>query len=295
MSKIKSFSVGNGDMFYIRHGSDNFTVIDCSLSDDNRERIVGELKRVSRDKGIKRFISTHPDQDHINGLAYVFEQLPIPNFYCVKNNATKQPETNDFKRYRQLLVSPKAFHISKGCNRKWMNVGDDERDSAGINILWPDTTDQHFKSALEQAANGGSPNNISPIIRYSLNRGVTALWMGDLETDFMEAITERVTLPKAEILFAPHHGRKSGRVPNRWLEAMNPKIIVVGEAPSEHLEYYSGYNTITQNTAGDITFQCETGWVHVYVTSPGYSVDFLRKRDRAASTSDGRYLGSLPV
>ena len=29
MSKIKSFSVGNGDFFYIDHNSDNFTIIDC--------------------------------------------------------------------------------------------------------------------------------------------------------------------------------------------------------------------------------------------------------------------------
>ena len=29
MSIIKSFSVGEGDMFYIQHNSDNFTVIDC--------------------------------------------------------------------------------------------------------------------------------------------------------------------------------------------------------------------------------------------------------------------------
>jgi len=28
MSTIKSFAVGNGDMFYIDHGSDNFTMID---------------------------------------------------------------------------------------------------------------------------------------------------------------------------------------------------------------------------------------------------------------------------
>jgi len=33
MSEIKSFSVGEGDMFYIRHNTDNFTTIDCCLSD----------------------------------------------------------------------------------------------------------------------------------------------------------------------------------------------------------------------------------------------------------------------
>ena len=27
MSRIKSFSVGNGDLFYIEHGSDNFPLL----------------------------------------------------------------------------------------------------------------------------------------------------------------------------------------------------------------------------------------------------------------------------
>lgn len=36
MSVIKSFSVGNGDLFYINHGSDNFTIIDCCYRDDNQ-------------------------------------------------------------------------------------------------------------------------------------------------------------------------------------------------------------------------------------------------------------------
>ncbi len=34
MSLVKSFAVGNGDMFYIRHNSDSFSIIDCCLSDD---------------------------------------------------------------------------------------------------------------------------------------------------------------------------------------------------------------------------------------------------------------------
>ena len=37
MSVIKSFSVGDGDMFYINHNSDNFTTIDCCYSDDDNK------------------------------------------------------------------------------------------------------------------------------------------------------------------------------------------------------------------------------------------------------------------
>ncbi len=64
MSIVKSLSVGDGDMFYIKHGTDNFTIIDCCLEEACREEIVSELKRESADKSIKRFISTHPDDDH---------------------------------------------------------------------------------------------------------------------------------------------------------------------------------------------------------------------------------------
>ena len=44
MSKVKSFSVSNGDMFYINHNSDNFTTIDCCLTDDVKDDILDEIK-----------------------------------------------------------------------------------------------------------------------------------------------------------------------------------------------------------------------------------------------------------
>jgi beta-lactamase superfamily II metal-dependent hydrolase len=84
MSKVKSFSVGNGDMFYIKHGSDNFSIIDCCLCDDNKAGIVNELKIESKNKTITRFISTHPDEDHIQQLNYLDDNTPIYNFYVVK-------------------------------------------------------------------------------------------------------------------------------------------------------------------------------------------------------------------
>jgi len=98
MSIVKSFSVGDGDMFYINHDSDNFTIVDCCLSDENKEDIVDELKKESRYKGIIRLISTHPDDDHIRVLKYLDDRMEILNFYCVKNNATKTDETDDFIR-----------------------------------------------------------------------------------------------------------------------------------------------------------------------------------------------------
>ena len=73
---------------------------------------------------------------------------------------------------------------------------------------------------------------------------------------------------------------------------MDPKIVVIGEAPSRHLNYYRDYNTITQNSAWAIYFECLTNWVHIYVGNPNYSVDFLE--DKGANTYTN-YIGSLAV
>lgn len=293
MSTVKSFSVGNGDMYYINHNSKNLTVIDCCLDDDNKDRIIAEIKALADANEIVRFISTHPDDDHIGGLVAFDDKLQLVNFYCVKNEATKDVATDDFTRYCRLRDSEKkAFYIFRGCTRKWMNQEDDTRGASGIGVQWPDLDNQTFKDALQSAKDGDSPNNISPVFTYSVDQGVTMMWMGDLETDFIEAIASHIALPRAHILFAPHHGRDSGKVPQALLEKIDPKIIVIGEAPSTHLHYYPDYNTITQNSAGDITFECDGAKVHIFVTSENYEVDFL---DDEGETGTDNYIGTLNI
>lgn len=293
MSIVKSFSVGNGDMFYINHNSDNFTVIDCYMHEDNEDKIIDEIINKSKGKGVSRFISTHPDEDHILGLKKYKDRVGINNFYCVENEATKEDETEDFKEYCSLRDGNEHFYLYKGCARKWMNMENKERGSSGISVLWPKTNNQYFKDALQKAHNGESPNNISPIIKYSLENGVKILWFGDLEKDFMENIKDDLEIEEADIIFAPHHGRYSGKIPNEILEKINPKIIIIGEAPSSNLNYYSGYNTITQNSAGDITFECEQNNVHIYVSNENYSVLFLKNKYKANDYD--YYIGTLEV
>lgn len=302
MSIIKSFSVCDkngeaGDMFYIQHNSKNFTIVDCCLNDATQETIVNEIIEKKKDKNITRVISTHPDEDHICGLAFLDAQIGIVNFYCVQNSATKADESDSFKHYCRLRDDEeKHFHVYKGCKRKWMNDynKNDPQDNgcSGINFLWPVTTNPDYVEELQKAAEGTSFNNISPIFTYSLNKGVKTMWMGDIERDFLEKVKADIDWEPVDILFAPHHGRDSGKVPSDILKKLQPKIIVIGEAPPEHLNYYSGYQTITQNSAKDITFKCETGKVHVYVSSPTYSVDYLNNENQEDEYL-GFYLGSF--
>lgn len=289
MSIVKSFSVEEGDTYYIRHCSDNFSIIDCNLTDDRKDEIIDELNTQSSDKGIIRFISTHPDEDHIHGLESLDASNSIVNFYCVKNKVTKKDETSSFKKYCELRDSDKAYYIYKGCSRRWMNSYNEERKSSGINVHWPDVNNTYFKEELKLAEESGDPNNISPIVSYSMG-SIKFVWMGDLKTDYMENIYESVSLTDITVLFAPHHGRKSGKIPDDFLKLLNPKLVIIGEAPSKDLNYYKGYNTITQNSAGDITFDVDSTEIDIYVSNKDYEVDFLTNNYKSTFKY---YLGSL--
>ena len=109
----------------------------------------------------------------------------------------------------------------------------------------------------------------------------------------MESITGDIELPKTTIVFASHHGTL-GKIPDTWLERLDPQIIVIGEAPSRHLNYYTGYTTITQNKAGDITMDCRGDKVHFYVSNTKYSNSALTN-EGLADLGNAKYVGSITV
>src|SRR5579863_406933 len=138
MSSVISYSVGNGDMFTINHNTPNFTIIDCCINDDREMEILESIVNGVTGKEVIRFISTHPDDDHLRGIDIVDDALHFANFYCVRNSVSKNDDTDSFKRYCQLRDSDKAFYVYKNCARKWLNRKSEERGSAGLSFLWPD-------------------------------------------------------------------------------------------------------------------------------------------------------------
>jgi hypothetical protein len=267
-------------------------VIDCRLvAGDTMEPIIKEIREQSRDKSVVRYISTHPDDDHIKGIIELDEAMGFRNFYCVKNTATRDDATDAFEHYCSLRDdSEKAYFVSRGCKRKWMNVGDHKYGRAGINFQWPITENAEYKVALNVAADGGRANDISPVFTYSREGGARMMWMGDLETDFMERIKDELTdLPEVDILFAPHHGRDTP--PTGWMKQLKPQIVVLGEADEEYLDPYTGYTKMRQSRAGDLTFECVGGKTHIYASKSGYSHKALRNEGR--SCSYGNYVGTI--
>lgn len=71
-------------------------------------------------------------------------------------------------------------------------------------------------------------------------------------------------IEEVDILFHPHHGRKTSAIPCDLLTALNPKIIVIGNALAKDIDYKNSSRTITRNSSGDILFENEPGRVHIF-------------------------------
>ena len=310
MSIVKSFSFpkGNirGDMYYIKHGSGSFTVIDSYLLSDsfyeanNRQKeIIDEIIRQS-DGRVRRFISTHPDKDHIAGIGALFGRWPTNNFYAVANSIPKDPDDSDLCKYIELK-DKYNFEVKRGITRCWLNDSNQEHGSSGIHFQWPILENDKFKTVVDQVSEGQNVNNICPIFTYSINDGPRYMWMGDLESDMQQEYYDTCykSVPHVNILFQPHHGRKSGSVPTELLDALNPQLIIIGNAPSEHIDYGDSRMTITQNTSGDLVFENEGEYVHIYsqnyISNKPKCLTRLSAKSISPDDSTPYYCGSLKV
>lgn len=306
MAIVKSFSFPKGDVrgdtFYIKHGSNNFTVIDCYLKDGDevdcrKTEIIEEI--VSESKGrVCRFISTHPDNDHIKGIEDLFDAWPTNNFYAVENERPANKADKSLSKYQQLLQDCN-YAIKKGIKRVWLNKEDDEKKtgSSGIFFHWPVLSNELFKETLRKVkeSSANSPNNISCVFTYQVKEGAVFMWMGDLLKDMQEEYYEKEkgNIPHADILFHPHHGRLSSKVPSDLLDAINPQLIVIGNAPAEDLNYGDSRMTITQNTAGDIEFVIDREYIHVYTENEIDNVPICLIKKRGIATTRSKNYGGI--
>lgn len=327
MSIVKSFSFPEGDirgdMFYIKHDSINFTVIDCFLKDGEgknarKAEILKEINTESRGK-VHNFISTHPDNDHIAGIKDLDVNWNIENFYAVCNDRPQDKNDADLSYYQKLLRRRDSNYIERNFNHDsyyYPYVYDMDNcissisnsfNSSGIYFHWPYVANDKFQRARQLVSQGRQINNICPIFTYRVKDGATYMWMGDLETDMQQAYYDacKKQIPKIDILFQPHHGRNSGRVPPDLCEALKPKLIVIGNAPSEHIDYGDPDKTITQNTAGDIWFENDGKEVRIYTKNEINNPPSCLKQDgeepsmillnMVPSRINWHYIGSLTV
>jgi competence protein ComEC len=210
----KSYADGGGILAYASRSP----LVDAMVAYDSvAKRAVRELtdpiqflKETYPGESLFRFISTHPDLDHMRGLTNLDTEIEFTNFWDTNNNKGvtdfwSDADKADWKLYQQLRSASrrKVFvrgdsHFAFSKDKNGLPGGD------GIEILSPSPEIVGACNTID------SYNNISIVLRVH-HAGKTLLLPGDAEDlawdNMVDTYGSRL---KSDFLKASHHGHDSG-------------------------------------------------------------------------------------
>jgi beta-lactamase superfamily II metal-dependent hydrolase len=308
MAKVHFLNVEEGDCSIIQHENGNVSMIDvcCAEALENalvqkalsaNESLTGikgnfNQKKHSEnpfcylqslnEKTIFRYIQTHPDMDHMDGLEDIANNFEILNFWDTANKKIQSFDENgkcgkykksDWDKYQELrksVTSPKALIYYDGDVNKYYAEDDSGRKTDDyLQILAP------TKELIQQANYEGNWNDGSYVILYQIY-GRKILFMGDAGMRTINHLLEhhKKDISNLDVLIAPHHGRDSGK-DFSFLDNMNPKITLFGNAKSKDLAY-DAWNSrdlihITNNQAGNILLDISSTRISLAVSNQTFA------------------------
>lgn len=312
MERLHYLNVKEGDCSVIQHASGRVTVVDvCNatlvspLLEAATEGRATVQRRVSGNFGQKkhpvnpisylsahgirsvfRYVQTHPDMDHMDGIEALFATMYPSNFWDTNNkeekefSATGPYKESDWRFYKRLRdgnprTNPKRLTLEPLSSGEYYNEPD---GGDGLYVLAPS------RDLVAQANETGSYNEASYVLLFVTSYGHSIVLAGDSHDKTWEYVLERYEdlVTDVDLLVAPHHGRKSGRS-YAFLDVLRPTLTFFGNARHEHLAYGAwnsrGFNKITNNQAGCMVVDLEATTMELYVTNASYA----RTVNRAAT------------
>jgi len=211
--RLVFIDVGQGDSQLVVTSSGKAMLIDgggfASRSDLTRNMGDYTVVPFLYDYGITKLdlvVSTHGDDDHLQGLLTVFKDIKVDNLII--------PYNMDLKPYRSLLeLAGKQNTATRACK-------------AGDIITLDNNTSIKILSPIEGIKINKSPENNGAIV-FKLNyKEVSILFTGDIEKEAEKVLLEYNADLNADILKVSHHGSDTSTT-EEFLKATDPKIAVI--------------------------------------------------------------------
>jgi competence protein ComEC len=236
-------------------------------------------------KEVFRFVLTHPDMDHMDGIKEFFKEFKPANFWDTGNNKaidwSKQGSgkfnESDWKFYLSLRdggkgqTNPTRLTLHSDDRGKYYNIDEDGNPGGdGLYVLAP--TPELIAGSNEKCENY---HGCSYVILYKTNKH-RIVFGGDSHDETWEHILahHKADVTDVDVLIAPHHGRASNRSYD-FLKVLNPALTLFGNAPSEH-QAYGAFSSrklpiITNNEVGCVLIDAGTDPMNVYVTNKTFA------------------------
>lgn len=320
MAKIHFLNVKDGDCSIIQHENGDVTMIDVCCADASEERdiqkalsanesltgihVKGNFRQKEHPEnplaylqslGVKtifRYIQTHPDMDHMDGLNDIADNFEICNFWDTDNTKVQNFDANglcrgykkiDWDKYQELRnskESPKALIYYDGNENKYYAEDDNGKKSDDyIQILSP------TMELIQQANDGKDWNNSSYVILYHIH-GRKVLFMGDAGMRTINHLLAKhiEDISDIDVLIAPHHGRDSDK-DFSFLSVMRPKLTLFGNALNKDLAHQAWNNRklmhITNNEAGNILVDITSSGIIVAASNKTFADKVVQSTSKA--------------
>jgi competence protein ComEC len=213
-------------------------------------------------RSVFRYVQSHPDLDHMRGLAAMREHgIEIVNFWDTEHskvpefkNGADKTEWSTYQQLRSSSSNPSVLRLYRGATGSFWNSdpnGYDDHD--GIEILSP------TREIVHRANQQGNSNNLSYVLRITY-LGYRIVLGGDADADVWEELAAHYGANlRCDVLKASHHGRDSGYFADA-VALMDPRytIVSVGKKPdTDASNKYRRYcnNVWSTRWYGNLTLQ----------------------------------------
>ena len=265
---IKFIDVGQGEAILIAL-PEKTMLIDAGPT-GSAPKIAQVLQELGRNK-IDYLVATHPDEDHIGGMADVISSTQIGTIYAPN-------KTNNTATYRKFLTAIQNNNLQITLAEAGTII--DQTDDYKLEILWP-----------KKDANFPETNDYSIIIKLTVGNK-TFLFTGDAPTN---AILNS-NPGHIDVLKLSHHGSRTGTT-EQLVRKLSPTYAVVSYAVDNSYGHpmQSVLNALRKHSVevwgtganGTITITCDGTDIDISGEKPG-TVVAPTSQEKSGTSSTSR-------
>jgi competence protein ComEC len=204
--RVAVLDVGQGDAILVTSPSGRQVLVDGGPDPAATLRALGRHVPFW-DKTLDIVVLTHPDADHVGGLAGVVGRYR-PGLVLERRSA----DTVVAQQWERAASNSKARRVVAEAGQR-ISLG----DGAALEVLWP--------SASWADAPAVADNNAGVVLRVTYGQAAVLL-AADIEAPAERALVASGTTLQAQALKVPHHGSRTSTSP-ALLEAAAPLVAVI--------------------------------------------------------------------
>lgn len=203
---VHVLEVGKADSIFVECGGKTMLIDGGTM--DQGEPIAEYLDR----RGVKKLdcvVNTHPDEDHIGGLAYLIRRYPVERYYAPRIPKNLVPSSEEYLAAQKALNEKHIQTLVPACGETFFLGG----------------MKTEFLAPVKE---GNSTNNNSIVLKLTYGK-TRFLLMGDAEKEEEHDLIESGADLSAEVLKIGHHGSSTSTT-DALLNAVKPHWAAISVA-----------------------------------------------------------------